>query len=138
MSIDSNGAGDSSSVSQTRKAVLLKIYFLAQTFLLLSICLVIWRPLKLAIFSKMVGASSIPSAKLFSLLFVIPMILFYSVLVDVLRRHQLVYWFTLFHGIIGIGFYFLISHPVYGIQNTFVSPNRWTGWAFYFFIAKLI
>jgi AAA family ATP:ADP antiporter len=134
MSIDSNGVGDSGSVSQTRKAVLLKVYFLAQTFLLMTICLVIWRPLKMAIFSKMVGASSIPTAKLFSLLFIIPMILFYSVLVDVLRRHQLVYWFTLFHGIIGIIFYFLISHPVYGIQDTFASPDRWTGWAFYFFM----
>ncbi len=134
MSTNSDGAGSSIDVSKTRKAVLLKIYFLAQTFLLMTICLVIWRPLKISIFSKMVGAASIPTAKLFSLLFIIPMILFYSVLVDVLRRHQLVYWFTLFHGIIGVIFYLLMSHPVYGIQNTLVSPNRWTGWAFYFFM----
>ncbi len=132
------GGSDASSKDGLRqifnKDIILKIYFLAQTFLLMSVCLVIWRPLKMAIFSKIVGVSYIPNAKLYSLCFIIPMILFYSLLVDVLRRHQLVYWFTLFHGIGGIIFYFLLSHPVYGVANTVISTTRWTGWAFYFFM----
>jgi AAA family ATP:ADP antiporter len=135
---NNSGSSDSSSKDGLRrtfnKEIILKIYFLAQTFLLMSICLVIWRPLKMAIFSKIIGVSYIPNAKLYSLFFIIPMILFYSLLVDILRRHQLVYWFTLFHGIGGIIFYFLLSHPVYGIANTVISTTRWTGWAFYFFM----
>jgi AAA family ATP:ADP antiporter len=27
-----------------------------------------------------------------------------------------------------------LAHPVYGIANTHISPNRWVGWAFYFFM----
>ena len=116
------------------REIILKVYFLAQTFLLMSVCLVIWRPLKVSIFSKIVGVSYIPNAKLYSLCFVIPMILVYSLLVDVLRRHQLIYWFTLFHGVGGIIFYFVLSHPVYGISNTVAGVNRWSGWIFYFFM----
>jgi AAA family ATP:ADP antiporter len=75
-----------------------------------------------------------PAAKLYSLLVVIPIILVYSILVDVLRRHHLLYCFLLFHGIIGVIFSFLLAHPVYGIANTHTSPDRWLGWAFYFFM----
>ncbi|KKQ33116.1 MAG: Plastidic atp adp transporter [candidate division TM6 bacterium GW2011_GWF2_37_49] len=118
----------------SKKEILLKILFLASTFLLMMMCLVVWRPLKIAIFAKIVGAQFIPNAKLFSLLFVIPLIIFYSKLVDWLRRHQLLYWFTLFHGIGGLIFYFFISHPVYGIANTQASSDRLVGWAFYIFM----
>jgi len=116
------------------KQIKLKIFHLSITFLLMSACLVIWKPLKMAVFSKMIGASFIPIAKLYSLLIVIPLILLYSKLVDWLRRHHLMYSFTLFHGIGGIIFYFLLSHPVYGLANTHINTGRWTGWAFYFFM----
>ena len=112
---------------ETKKEVKVKIAFLALTFLLMMSALVIWRPLKMAIFSKMVGAHLIPDAKLYSLCFIIPLILIYSRLVDWLRRHHLLYCFILFHGIGGIILYFFISHPVYGIANTQVSPHRWVG-----------
>jgi ATP:ADP antiporter, AAA family len=111
-----------------------KVFFLSLTFLLMSMCLVIWRPLKMAVFSKMVGAYHVPDAKLYSLLYVIPLILLYSKLVDWLRRHQLLYCFTLFHAVGGVIFSILLAHPVYGIANTEVNANRWLGWAFYFFM----
>lgn len=118
----------------SQKDIILKILFLASTFLLMMMCLVVWRPLKIAIFAKTVGAQFIPNAKLISLLFVIPLIIFYSKLVDWLRRHQLLYWFTIFHGLGGLIFYFFISHPVYGIANTQTSSDRFVGWAFYIFM----
>jgi len=111
-----------------------KVFYLALTFLFMLACQVMWRPLKMAIFSKMVGAYQIPNAKLFSLLYVIPLILLYSKLVDWLRRHQLVYCFTLFHAIGGLIFAYFMAHPVYGIANTTVSSSRYVGWAFYFFM----
>lgn len=111
-----------------------KVFYLALTFLLMSCTLVIWRPLQIAIFSKMIGATQIPEAKLYSLLFVIPLVLIYSKLVDWLRRHHLLYCFTISHAIGGIIFSYLFTHPVYGLANTQTSTDRWLGWAFYFFM----
>ncbi len=119
---------------EAKRDIKLKIVYLSSTFLLMSMCLVIWRPLKSAVFPKMVGVQFIPNAKLYSLFFVIPLILLYSVLVDWLRRHHLLYCFTLFYGIGGLIFAYFLSHPVYGIANTQINPHRWIGWAFYFFM----
>lgn len=111
-----------------------KVLFLSLTFMLMSGCLVIWRPLKVSIFAKMVGPTYVPLAKLLSLSLLIPLILLYSKLVDWLRRHHMLYCFTIGHGIGGIIFYFLLSHQIYGIANTTVSSDRILGWAFYFFM----
>lgn len=111
-----------------------KVYFLSLTFLLMMCCQVIWRPMKVAVFSKMVGAYMVPDAKLYSLLYVIPLILIYSKLVDWLRRHHLLYCFTVFHAIGGFIFSYFLAHPVYGLANTEVNPKRYLGWAFYFFM----
>jgi AAA family ATP:ADP antiporter len=111
-----------------------KVFYLSLTFLLLSCCQVIWRPLKMAIFSKMVGAYLVPDAKLYSLLYVIPLILVYSKLVDWLRRHHLLYCFILFHAVGGIIFSYFLAHPAYGLANTVASSNRILGWIFYFFM----
>lgn len=119
---------------EDKKEIKLKIIYLAATFLLMSMCLVIWRPMQNAVFSKTVGVHFIPDAKLYSLLFVIPLVLAYSILVDWLRRHHLLYCFTIIYGIGGLFFYYFLSHPVYGIANTQTSPDRWIGWAFYFFM----
>ena len=117
-----------------KKEFRLKVFFLSFTFLLMMACLAIWRPLKVSIFAKLIGSEFVPAAKLYSLFFLVPLIIFYSKLVDWLRRHQLLYCFTLFHGACGIIFYYLLAHPVYGIANTDTSPTRLTGWFFYFFM----
>jgi len=119
---------------EIKEELKLKVLFLSLTFLLMMACLVIWRPLKMAIFSKTVGAYLIPNAKLYSLFILIPLILFYSKLVDWLRRHQLLYCFASLHALGGLVFYFLLSHPVHGLVNTEISSSRWIGWAFYFFM----
>ncbi|MBD3272977.1 hypothetical protein GF385_01340 [Candidatus Dependentiae bacterium] len=122
------------SLWKVKKEFRLKIFFLSLTFLLMSACQAVWRPLKTSIFAKLVGAEFVPDAKIYSLLFLIPLILIYSKLVDWLRRHQLLYWYTLFHAFGGIIIYFLLSHPVYGMANTDAGPNRFVGWILYFFM----
>lgn len=122
------------SIWDVNKDYRLKVSLLALTFLLMSACLAIWRPLKISIFAKLVGSEFVPNAKLFSLFYLIPLILLYSKLVDWLRRHQLLYCYTIFHAIGGIIFYFLLSHPAYGIANTNISSGRLVGWFFYFFM----
>lgn len=122
------------SLWKIEKEFRLKVTLLSLTFLLMSATQAIWRPLKTSIFAKLVGAEFVPNAKIYSLLFLIPLILFYSKLVDWLKRHQLLYWYTLFHATGGIGLYFLLSHPVYGLANTNAGINRWVGWLLYFFM----
>lgn len=112
----------------------LKVFYLALTFFLMTGCQAIWRPLKVSIFAKIVGANYAPDAKMFIIFFLIPLIILYSKLVDTVRRHQLVYYFTIFHGIGGILFYFLLSHPTFGIANTVIDSRRITGWLLYFFM----
>ena len=112
----------------------LKICYLTLSFFFLNSCFAIWRPLKSSIFAKMVGATYVPDAKLYGMLFLIPLIILYSKLIDWLRRHQLMYCFTLFHGIGGLIFYALLSHENIGIANTLTNPNRFVGWGFYFFM----
>ncbi len=112
----------------------LKIILLATTFLSMSSCLVIWRPLKMSVFAKMIGPTNMPDAKIYSLFVIIPLIILYSCLVDLVRRHQLLYFFTIGHGIGGLIFYYFFTHPVHGVANTTLDSSRWIGWAFYFFM----
>lgn len=111
-----------------------KISLLALTFGFLTATQAVWRSLKVSIFVKMVGLSSVPDAKVYAVILLIPLILFYSKLVDVLRRHQLMYVFTLLHGAGGLIFSYLLLHPTIGIANTVPSKDRWIGWALYFFM----
>jgi AAA family ATP:ADP antiporter len=44
------------------------------------------------------------------------------------------YVFTITHSIGGFIFAYLLMHPTMGIANTVASPDRWVGWALYFFL----
>lgn len=108
-----------------------KVLLLGMIFFFLSACQAIWRPLKSSFFAKIAGAEAIADAKLYVLLYIIPLLIFYSFLVDRLRRHQLLYVFSLFHGIGGILFFALFSYyPISAFQT---NPYLYAcGWAFYF------
>jgi len=112
----------------------LKVSLLALAFGFLTATQAVWRSLKVSIFAKMVGASSVADAKIYSLILLIPIILIYSKLVDVVRRHQLMYVFTIAHSIGGFVFVYLLLHPTLGVANTVASRDRWVGWALYFFM----
>lgn len=117
-----------------KKEFRLKVFFLTAAFFMLTACQAIWRPLKTAVFINLLGAKNIPDAKLFTIVPIIILILIYSKLVDVLRRHQLFYWFAIFHAAVGIAMYVMLSHPVYGLANTAQLQSRWLGWIYYFFM----
>jgi AAA family ATP:ADP antiporter len=112
----------------------LKVSLLTLTFAFLTATQAIWRSLKVSIFAKTVGAAYMPDATISSIFLLIPLILFYSKLVDYLRRHQLVYVFTIFHGLGGLVFAYLLSDPHMGLANTVIDKGRWIGWAFFFFM----
>jgi len=112
----------------------LKVGLLALTFAFLTATQAVWRSLKNSVFAKVVGAAHLPTVRVYSIFLLIPIILFYSKLVDVLRRHQLLYVFTLIHAIGGLIFAFLLADSSTGIANTIPSPTRWVGWGFYLFM----
>jgi len=112
----------------------LKVGLLALTFAFLTATQAVWRSLKSPIFAKLVGIAYLPSIKLYSILFLIPLILLYSKLVDVLRRHQLLYVFALTHSLGGFLFAYLLADPTMGIANVVAAKDRWLGWAFYLFM----
>jgi ATP:ADP antiporter, AAA family len=122
------------SIWGVKKEYRLKVFFITATFFFMTACQALWRPLKVSIFAKMIGTSYVPWAKIAIPFVMIFLIMLYSKLVDVLRRHQLLYCFTIFHGVGGIILYYFLAHPVYGVANTDASPWRLTGWCFYFFM----
>lgn len=109
--------------------------------LLLSICYfciiagyTIAKELKDSVFATVVGSEYIPIARMSAMIILIPAILFYSVLVDRLRRYQLLCFYTILYGCVSLIFAFLLGHPIIGISNTDSSPYRLFGWLFYFFL----
>lgn len=123
---------DSIVVSRWHKVT--KVILLALTFAFFTGTQAIWRSLKSSIFSKIIGAAFISHAKVLSIFFLIPLLLGYSKLVDTLRRHQLVYVFTLLHALGGVIFALALMHPEWGLSVTHSSPNRIVGWLFYLFM----
>lgn len=92
------------------------------------------KELKDSIFVSVVGKEWQPWARQLSMLFLIPAILFYSKLVDMIRRYQLIYFYAIFYGAVGLLFAYLLGHPTIGLANTVASPYRLFGWLFYLFI----
>lgn len=112
----------------------LKFFFLTMSYCVIVAGYTIVKELKDSIFIKVVGADYLPWAKIISMVALVPAILFYSYLVDKLRRYQLLYLYSLIYGVLGILFCYFLSDPTIGIANTDASPYRLLGWLFYFFI----
>ena len=89
------------------------------------------RPIKDSLFSKIVGASYIPRAKMLSFVAVALLILVYSKLVDMYKKHQLFYIICGFYGIIFLSIAYLLTDPTIGVANTVASPSRILGWLIY-------
>ncbi len=114
---------------EARKLILLSFvyFFVIATYTLVKV-------LKDTLFIDIVGKEYIPWAKLCSLIVLVPAVLFYSFLVDYLRRYQLLFVYSLLYGILLTISMFVIAHPTIGIANTDTSPYRLFGWFFYFLI----
>ncbi len=111
-----------------------KFFFLGITFFFVIAAYTLTRELKDSIFAFTVGREYLPTAKFISMIVLVPPILFYAKLVDVLRRYYLVCFYSSLYAILSLVFAYFLGHPTIGIANTDVSPYRLFGWLFYFFI----
>jgi AAA family ATP:ADP antiporter len=90
--------------------------------------------IKESIFAHTVGLHYINYARLGSICILVPFILFYSYLVDRLKKINLVVTIFVAYGILqSIGSLFLI-HPTIGLINTQTDALRLFGWIFFFLI----
>ncbi len=113
-----------------------KVIWLCVTFFLLIGAYTVTRELKDAVFSTIVGSDGmlLGYAKLFSMFILIPAIFFHSRLVDLVKRHTLLYIYSIFYTVVGLVFVGFLGHPTIGLANNISSPYRIFGWLFYFFI----
>ncbi|MFC1842369.1 NTP/NDP exchange transporter [Candidatus Dependentiae bacterium] len=111
----------------------LKFLFLSALFFFAIGAYTIIRDLKNAIFIEIVGKEYIPVAKLAILLVLIPAILFYSKVVDRIKRYHLLGFYSALFAIGCLIMAFFVGNPKIGISNTDQSVYRIFGWVFYFF-----
>ncbi len=92
------------------------------------------RPVKDSVFASIVGIDYQPYAKVLSLFVIVPLIILYGKLLDMLPRHKVFYLLTALYGIAALIFGWFLSHPLYGIPNTIEDPTRVIGWMWYVFV----
>ena len=107
---------------------------LTATFFLVIAAYTLTKELKDSVFVSIVGREWLPRVKLISMIMLVPAILLYSRLVDMIRRYQLLYIYSLFYGLANLFFAYYIGHPTIGIANTDSGPHRLFGWVFYFVV----
>lgn len=112
----------------------LKLLLLAIAFFLVIGAYTLVRELKSSMFMSIVGKEYVPWARMAAMIMLVPAALFYSFLVDRMRRHELLYFYSIAYGLMGLLCMWLVGHPTIGLANTETSPFRLFGWFFYFFI----
>ena len=107
--------------------------FALLTFTYLFIIGTYWlmRPLKDALFMRIVGKDYLPFAKIASVFIMIPLILIYSKFVDLVEKHRLFYIIFLFYAFLFSCIAYLISRPDIGLTNSVLSKWRMLGWVIY-------
>ncbi len=104
---------------------------LSFTFLFIIGTYWLMRPLKDALFMKIVGKLYIPYAKMASFFFIVPLILFYSKLVDLFEKHKLFYVICGFYAALFLTIAYFLAHPTIGLANTAQDKGRILGWVIY-------
>jgi len=92
------------------------------------------RTMKDSIFNAIVGGKDwLWSAKIFSLVVNVPLVIIYSKLTDIFPRHKFFCFLTAFYGIATAIFAWAFTTDI-GLLNTVASPDRYIGWAWYAFV----
>lgn len=104
---------------------------LSLTFLFIIGTYWLMRPLKDALFMKIVGKLFIPYAKMASFAFIIPLILVYSKMVDLFAKHKLFYVICSFYAALFFIIAYFLAHPTIGLANTVADKSRVLGWVIY-------
>ena len=112
----------------------LKVVLLSVAFFLVIGGYTLVKELKDSVFVSIVGVDWLPLAKVFSMIVLIPMVIFYSKLVDVLRRYELLCFYAILYSIGGLVCTYFLGHPTIGLPNTDTGQYRLFGWFFYFFL----
>jgi ATP:ADP antiporter, AAA family len=112
----------------------LKVLFLSLSFFLIIGSYTVVRTLKDSLFISIVGAEYWAVAKGISIIALIPAILLFSRIVDLLRRHQMLYLYIVLYGVGGLIIAYFLGDPVIGLLNTETSKYRLFGWIIYLFI----
>lgn len=89
------------------------------------------KPLKEAVFMKTVGKLYLPYAKIACFLFIVPLILIYSKLVDLVAKQKLFYIVSAAYIVLFIMFAIMLNNPTIGLANGDTNPWRLIGWAMY-------
>lgn len=119
---------------QIDKSDTLKLVFSSAIFFFIIGSYSILRSLKTSIFLGFVGREYEPVVKIAGILIAIPAMLLHAKIIDLFKKHHVVYVFLGFYACGALTFAFLFAHPIYGVENTLTSPYRITGWAFEIFM----
>lgn len=110
-----------------------KVFLLGLIFFLVVGAYTITRDLKSSIFISVVGREYVPWAKVLTMILLVPLIFLYSRTVDLMRRYQLLAFYSAVFAVGGLVFAYLLGHPVHGLANPVTSPYRIWGWLFFLF-----
>ncbi len=111
-----------------------KFALLSATFMFVIGSYWLMRPLKDGIFFEIVGKDYQPIAKIVSLFILIPLILLYSKLVDMVEKRKLFYIIGVFYAFCFAGVAYFLSDPVMGLPNKVPGADRYFGWFIYVLI----
>jgi AAA family ATP:ADP antiporter len=111
-----------------------KLFFLSTAACFIAASYAILRPLKISLFYQIVGKEYYPLSKIIMALFIVPLVYFYSKIVDSQKKENILYIFLAIYSAASIIFACFFSHPIYGLSNTITSPYRILGWFFSLFM----
>jgi AAA family ATP:ADP antiporter len=111
----------------------LKIFLLGAAFFFVIAAYTIISVCKQTLFVAMAGIEYEPVARLWAIFILVPALLFYSRLVDVLRRSHLLYVYCAIYAIGSLIIAYFLGDPIIGLSNTVVSHTRIFPWVLYFF-----
>ena len=112
----------------------IKALLLASTFFFIIGSYTLIRELRDTVFFEIVGKDYAAMARVWSMFALIPAIFLYSRLVGLLKRHQLLYLYSIGYGIGLITIAYFLADPVIGLANKELSGDRVFGWITYFFL----
>lgn len=114
----------------------LKVLFLSGVFFSIIASYTIIKELKDSLFIDIVGGKEyVPFAKLLMIIGLIPIVLFYSKLVDTVRRYQLLCFFAYLYSIVGFLCAAVVAYYGVGAENTSHSLVYWVfGWMYFFYV----
>lgn len=117
-----------------KKTSFIKFTLVTLTFFFVIAAYTICKELKDVVFMAMVGKQYLKWAKPLGMIFLVPGILFYSYLVNRVKKFQLLYFYAAFYGFLGLVFAYLLGDVNIGLPNTVLSSSRIFGWLFYFYV----